>query len=385
MTKDLLSYSLLRILWTVPFTCPSYIKTGRAVLKNAEKLFNYKRDVLSPKELAGAQAEIATLRQAIYSRDKSSIEKAAAALDTHFSAHYPPAKQAGWRENTEVILVAIVIALGVRTYFLQPFTIPTGSMQPTLNGIIGFPTDTLPPNPLIRTAHALLLGRTYLNTVAKQDETIQTMAEHQYLRFFVFTKVITDRGSYWIRCGRDTLAKDFQVTPGREYKAGQAIARGHVNTGDHVFVDKMSYHFKAPARGDVFVFKTTGITGIESRLDPRLGSQYYIKRLAGLPHDRLRIESPNLLIDGQIAQEPGFRRVMTAQNGYHGYSQGPSFGFLNDPQSGFEVPAKCYFALGDNSYNSSDSRYFGTVPQENLTGRGLLVFWPFNSHWGIIR
>jgi signal peptidase I len=49
------------------------------------------------------------------------------------------------------------------------------------------------------------------------------------------------------------------------------------------------------------------------------------------------------------------------------------------------VPQNGYFALGDNSYNSYDSRYWGTVPEANLVGRGLLVYWPFNWHWGIIR
>jgi signal peptidase I len=49
------------------------------------------------------------------------------------------------------------------------------------------------------------------------------------------------------------------------------------------------------------------------------------------------------------------------------------------------VPKDGYFAMGDNSYNSYDSRYWGPVPQENLVGRGLFVYWPFNRHWGLIR
>jgi signal peptidase I len=49
------------------------------------------------------------------------------------------------------------------------------------------------------------------------------------------------------------------------------------------------------------------------------------------------------------------------------------------------VPPNGYFALGDNSYNSYDSRWWGPVPEENLVGRGLLVYWPFIPHWGLIR
>ncbi len=51
----------------------------------------------------------------------------------------------------------------------------------------------------------------------------------------------------------------------------------------------------------------------------------------------------------------------------------------------FRVPDEGYFAMGDNSYNSLDSRYWGPVPEENLVGRGLFVYWPFNRHWGLIR
>ena len=59
--------------------------------------------------------------------------------------------------------------------------------------------------------------------------------------------------------------------------------------------------------------------------------------------------------------------------------------YLSQPDRTFTVPQDGYFALGDNSYNSYDSRYWGTVPEANLVGRGLLVYWPFNWHWGIIR
>jgi signal peptidase I len=58
---------------------------------------------------------------------------------------------------------------------------------------------------------------------------------------------------------------------------------------------------------------------------------------------------------------------------------------LNYAQARLSVPPHAYFALGDNSYNSYDSRWWGPVPEENLVGRGLLVYWPFIPHWGLIR
>jgi len=58
---------------------------------------------------------------------------------------------------------------------------------------------------------------------------------------------------------------------------------------------------------------------------------------------------------------------------------------MSDPTKTFQIPEHTYFAMGDNSYNSSDSRYWGPVPERNLVGRGLFVYWPFIPHWGFIR
>ena len=49
------------------------------------------------------------------------------------------------------------------------------------------------------------------------------------------------------------------------------------------------------------------------------------------------------------------------------------------------LDARQYYALGDNSYHSSDSRDWGTVPEQNIMGRGVFVYWPFTKHWGLIR
>ena len=72
-----------------------------------------------------------------------------------------------------------------------------------------------------------------------------------------------------------------------------------------------------------------------------------------------------------------------ARTPYRGYALGHDF--LSKPDQTYTVPRDGYFAMGDNSYNSYDSRYWGTVPVENLVGRGLFVYWPFYPHWGLIR
>ena len=74
---------------------------------------------------------------------------------------------------------------------------------------------------------------------------------------------------------------------------------------------------------------------------------------------------------------------LAAKPPYRGYA--PGHDYLATPQQTYTVPPHGYFAMGDNSYNSYDSRYWGPVPEENLVGRGLLVYWPFYQHWGLIR
>jgi signal peptidase I len=178
----------------------------------------------------------------------------------------------------------------------------------------------------------------------------------------------------------------------------------------------MSYQFHTPGRGNVFVFNTQNLPTIDRRhsgssepndptqfdnpvaarladsehikVDMNTPSQFYIKRLVGLPGDELRIDSPRLYQNGKIAQGLGFQRVMSEQNGYGGYGFGftsfllPIMRAADEP---YKVPAKHYFAMGDNSYHSSDSRDWGAVPQQNIMGRGVFVYWPFGPHWGFIR
>lgn len=371
------------------FLTPRYLKEAKLYLQGARKFLSYKRDILSQDQVGKVEVLIADLMKAMRSRKSDAVKQVMQELDTVIGKISPPPKDAGWRENVEVFLVAIVIAAGIKAFILQPFRIPTGSMQPTLFGIVGTPTTTPPPNFLVRVFEFAWFGRHYIDLKAKETDVVLGLKEHTYANFFTFTEIIFGNGSTTLFVPREPLLRDFNVRPGRKYQAGATIACGHVDTGDQVFVDKVSYNFIKPSAGDVFVFKTTGITKIEAGLDPAMGSQHYIKRLAGLPGQTLRIDPPRLFVNGTVPQQFVFQRVMSERNGYQGYSNGPegggSFSNLGSPDATFKVPADGYFALGDNSYHSSDSRVWGAVPERNVAGRGLFVYWPFTSRWGFIR
>ncbi|MDQ6807919.1 MAG: signal peptidase I [Verrucomicrobiota bacterium] len=360
---------------------PRYLKHSRLLLAHAEKLVRYRSDVLSEATLVELRAQAGALRTAIHDRDKVAVKEQSDKLETLYSQHIPPHAQAIWRENCEVILVAIIVAVAIRSYFLQPFKIPTGSMQPTLNGIIGHQRAESAPNILRQIGEFFVLGRNYIDVVSKEDDRVVQVLPRKFGFFFTWSQVVCERQRFLVYAPPDTLRQDFHVAVGNQYRAGDVIARGAVDTGDQVFVDKFSYNFVKPHRGEVFVFRTDNIPLIAS--DPETGSPFFIKRLAGVPGDVLRIEPPLLYANGKVAEGFGFRRVMAAKPPYRGYSRGNAYLATSDQT--FTVPDDGYFAMGDNSYNSYDSRYWGPVPEENLVGRGLFVYWPFTWHWGLIR
>jgi signal peptidase I len=111
----------------------------------------------------------------------------------------------------------------------------------------------------------------------------------------------------------------------------------------------------------LLVFDSSGIRGLEP-------GSIFIKRLVGLPGDRLRISGNQLFVNGQAT-------VYTDTEGkpIH-YIQAGSF--LRIPTDEIVLPPDCFFVLGDNSKNSFDSRYWGQVPRANIRGRAWFRYWP---------
>src|ERR1044072_3807395 len=285
-----------------------HVKHSRLLLRHARKYLRYKDDQLSNSDREQIVAGMKELRDALREKDRERIHSTADALDKTLHRLTPVTWESHWRGNCEGILVAIVVAVGIRSFFLQPFKIPTGSMQPTLNGIIGAPSSPPAPNILRQIGEFIVLGRNYINVVSREDDQLLEIQPKKMFFFFTLSQLICQRQKYLVYAPPDTLSHDFNVFSGRIFHRGEVIARGAIDTGDQVFVDKFSYNFVKPHRGDVFVFRTNHILGI--REDPETGAPFYIKRLAGLPGDTERIVPPFLFINGNKAQGYGFERVM---------------------------------------------------------------------------
>jgi signal peptidase I len=408
-------------------------RKSKKVLEEAELIHTslrrnriYSQDNISKRDLetlAELDDRYAPLRKA---RDIAGLEKLNADSMRIGNKLFPPSPWDGWRENVEVFVVSAIMALAVRSFFLQPFKIPTGSMEPTLYGIEPRVVTETPPNLAVRTWDFIVHGKSYSRVVTRQGGQVTSMTGGTIFIWFEYTDLhLTDaQGNQetdriWIR-QRDVEGKlglypaGWSDTrgplPDKIFKPGDVLANFVVQTGDQVLVDKVTYNFRPPQRGEVFIFKTAGIDALANERGPdQEGSEDFIKRCVGLAGDIMQVKAPVLLVNTKPATgAPAFAKQFARSDSYPGYTL-VRYDRLGDVNSGmfcvgttefpdrtfdpydtknsqtYYVPADCYWAMGDNSPDSEDSRYWGGVPRQNLIGRGYFVFWPFTSRWGWIH
>ena len=307
---------------------------------------------------------------------------------------------AGMREFLDILAVALMVAFGIRALFFQPFKIPTSSMQPTLFGIHYIDLDKA------RAAHGVapLFGKlgtvgNYLAFAARRAElrldSPVKMGDELYPEsgwgWFDNTAFQAGNRRVTLPGTPAKVAEYAGLYPGRTLSG--TVADGYLSDGDHLFVNRLSLHWREPERGDPMVFATEGIVGPGGER-PSESGDYYIKRLVGLPGDTLKIVNNVLMVKPEGAADfvpvyelaPNMKKIYSGLGGYQGHSSripGVSH-FLRRPDEEYKVPPDPYFMLGDNTLFSADSRVWGSVPRKNLVGRPSLVFWPVSRRWGAV-
>tara|TARA_E500000178_G_scaffold347184_1_gene400036 strand:+ start:654 stop:1274 length:621 start_codon:yes stop_codon:yes gene_type:complete len=177
----------------------------------------------------------------------------------------------------------------------------------------------------------------------------------------------------------------------------------NLKVGDYLFVSKSSYGFsrhsfpfsvpvipkrilyEQPNRGDIVVFKT-----------PEDNKTDYIKRLIGLPGDKIRIENNEIFInDKKIAREKlgnekyknleveKYKETLPNGKFYYVYEIVEELPYFDtDNFSEIVISENEFFVIGDNRDNSQDSRFIGNIPKENLVGKALVVMLSFDGEKG---
>jgi signal peptidase I len=381
-------------------------KTVRAACvmkKHVQKMVNAQRDILSPQAIGAVEAAVGEINQAVRGgADNEALKKQMANLEDVANKWLKPYPNAVVRENIEVLLVALAVALGIRTFFLQPFKIPTGSMQPTLFGVMPSPgslqahnqPDLVIPGPLTRFFDFWFNGWSYFNVVAPENGQLQeiTTPTH-FLLFNLSQKYRFNDKWYTIWFPPDELFEraGYSMFPSMPIKAGDPIIRLKTVAGDHLFVDRLSYNFRHPERGEIVVFETKGIPGLPP-------DQFYIKRLVALPNEHVQIGNDrHLIIDGHRldTNTPHFENVYNfnpnqppRENQYSGHANARYVSSAQNPNmfdsadTVFTVRPDHYMVMGDNTMNSLDSRYWGDFPQTNIVGKYFFVYWPLSTRFG---
>jgi len=119
--------------------------------------------------------------------------------------------------------------------------------------------------------------------------------------------------------------------------------------GDRVLVNKFIYRFTEPERGDIIVFESVDN-----------GEEDLIKRVVGLPGDKIAVRGGELFVNGDPQKEPYTNKRLLDRSFY----------------AQTKVPKNHVFVMGDNRANSADSRVFGPLPEKNIEGEAFLRFWP---------
>ena len=393
-------------------------KASKELLQAAHKVYHYRRDLISEVRLAVLDKAVGEL-QALTEDKAVKLEPLSAcmgrldALLRKIGGKIYP--KTFWSDNLEVALVAAIIVIGIRTFFFQPFIIPTNSMYPTYSGMnaVVYEDKNEAPAALTRAFRFITLGARHKSLVAKNSGTVQVVGEEKVKgkKWFFLPTVLSE---YTLQVGgvphKIRVPADFDMSaaiqrsypeskivrdPDRSYwdlgtrvEAGDAILRFDITLGDALFVDRISYHFKRPEAGDPFVFRTRHIPGIEGD-SKNIVDKYYIKRIGGIGGETLEIKDSSLLVNGKPRTEvEAFARNARKEGEYGGYvypSSNPANPpkILTGPGDSTEIPEATFVALGDNSANSLDSRYWGFVPEKAVIGRAIFIYYPFTKRWGL--
>ncbi len=379
--------------------------------RHVRRLLRWQRDLLDEKDIARAQAALEKVELAWTAGGQGDeLQDALRELDECVEATLSDPSLNKPRECFEILTLALLLILALRTFLVQPMAIPSGSMQPTLYGVtvtdLRSSAAKVPESWSEELWQWLVYGKRYFHVVAKGPGKIEQIMEPEpILSFLDLPRLRKQRfrvgeHTYTLWFVTDNLPPIVKVPTSRlvflyggakadySYQTGEDILRVLVTGGDHILVDRLTYNFRKPRRGEIIVFLASHISGLQDGV-------HYIKRLVGLGGERIRIGNDrHLRVNGRRLDEktPFFEQVYgglgaPADSRYSGHlndlgAQALGMGrgsiaskFPNERME-FVVRPRHYLVMGDNTVSSYDGRKFGDFAQELVVGRQIGAYWP---------
>ena len=397
------------------------VRDATNLCKHVRKIVNEQRDLLNPQAIDNVSRAVGEVRNAIALKaDQKALRKQMTNLEQTAEKWLKSYPHASVRENIEVVLVAVAVALGIRAFFLQPFKIPTGSMQPTLYGIMCEDLRDDPSVPIPggggRVLDLVWSGVSYRHVVAEADGMLEEIAPARQVFPFISRQSFKAGGkwhSVWFPVANlsprkprvspeEAFLLDYAgIEPEHLYHKGDDLIRLKISNGDHLFVDRLTYNFRRPERGEILVFKTAGIRSPFTGLPAMPQDQFYVKRMVAMGGEQVRIGNDrHLVINRQRLEQstPHFENVYSfdprlpaRENHYSGHlndTMAALYGrpglapLFPDEKTEVTVRPNHYMVMGDNTMNSSDSRTWGDFSRTNVIGKYFFVYWPFSSRFG---
>lgn len=375
------------------------VRQALDMCRQVRKWIHAQQDLLTPEKVQEVAKAARELRGAMAAGEAiEGIKARMKNLEKVANDNLLPYPSASIRENVEVFLVTGAVVLALRTFFFQPMAIPSGSAQPTLWGIVSEDlkgrADVKFPTGLEKAFQLCWSGVHYYHEVAETGGALRIGEVERVWKFVRRQTIWVGEKPYTFWFPPDApedLAQRAGLANGQMIEAGEEFIKLKVVSGDHLFVNRMTYNFRHPRRGEIIVFSSDNIPGL-------IQNTHYIKRLIALENEHVRIGNDrHVIINGHRldATTPGFENVYgfdpkqpPLKDHYSGhvnnfvgvkYSPYRLAPLFLDENSEFVVRAGHYLAFGDNTMNSHDGRAWGDFPQEKVVGKASFVFWPIGG------
>src|SRR4051812_3577825 len=253
------------------------VRQASDMKRQVTMLLNEQRDLLPPEKISNLQNAINSIHGVLHTTsDKKTIQAEMNPPEQVANDNLKPYPAATVRENIKEIMVPITTIMAFTSFFLQLTKTPTGSMQPTLFGITG--ENLLDKNPaekipgfLGRVKDYWVWGIQYDFYIAPVDgkfeganpvRTVFPFVKKQVIHFADQSKTIWFPGDGLFGISRESGHGDRAVVREGTVKKGQYVFAMKTVAGDHLLVDRFTYNFRKPKRGEIIVFKTRGIENI---------------------------------------------------------------------------------------------------------------------------